>query len=85
MSSTNSILEMCQKFVSVAVELEPENSAYLTLQATLYAHLSYHDTALQLFRDASAFDENNIEALCGAVHCSISKNLDQRMFLCHFV
>ena len=65
------ILEMCQKFMSFAVELEPENAAYLTLQANLYLYLGYIQTALSLFRDASSFDENNIEALCGAVYCRV--------------
>eukprot|EP01083_Nonionella_stella_P019468 54081_1 len=67
------ILQICQQFMSCAVELEPENSSYLTTQANLYLYLGYVETAAQLFRDASAFDESNVDALCGAVYCRVLK------------
>jgi tetratricopeptide (TPR) repeat protein len=65
------LLELSLRMVDNAITIAPENSSFLTEKAYQLTLLAEYGAASDLFNQASALDEGNVDALHGRIRCKI--------------
>lgn len=65
------VLQYTIKMMKVCCDMEPMNSKFYSELAFQYRLEGNYGTALDTYRDASKYDESNVDAIYGSIYCQI--------------